>query len=332
MRKTYIIAEAGVNHNGKLDLALKLCNIAKEAGVDAIKFQTFKTEKILTKNTEMAKYQKETVERKKTQYAMIKELELSYSDFEKIKSYCDKIGIEFLSTPDEEESLDFLISMGMGIVKIGSGEVNNIPFLRKIGSKKKDVILSTGMSTIDDVERAYFLLSETGAKSVALLHCTTNYPCPMDEVNLKAIITLRETFKIRIGYSDHTHGIEVPIAAVALGSEIIEKHFTLDKEMKGPDHKSSLSPKELKEMVIAIRNIEKAMGNGIKRPNKSEIEISKVIRKSIVASRRIKKWETFSEKNITVKRAGMGMCPTDWDNVIGKPAKRNYEEDDIIEL
>ena len=265
----YIIAEAGVNHNGRLDLALKLCDAAKEAGVDAVKFQTWKTEKIVTKSAAKAAYQEENTGCDQSQFEMLKELELSYSDFEKINDYCKKIGVQFLSTPDEEESLDFLCSMNLPFVKIGSGEVTNIPYLRVIGSKHQKVVISTGMSTLADVEKAYNTLMKSGAKEVAMLHCTTNYPCPYEEVNLQAMQTMKAAFKCQVGYSDHTMGIEVPIAAVAMGAEIIEKHFTLDRTMDGPDHQASLEPQELKQMVKSIRNIEQSMGDGIKRPNAS---------------------------------------------------------------
>jgi N,N'-diacetyllegionaminate synthase len=284
----YIIAEAGVNHNGQLDLAYKLCDEAKKAGVDAIKFQTWKTENIVTKAAPLATYQENNITSKTdTQFEMLKKLELSYNEFVDIKKYCDSIGLRFLSTPDEEESLEFLSGLNLDFLKIGSGEVTNIPYLRQIGKKKQPVILSTGMSYLGDVERAYYELIAAGATKIALLHCTSNYPCPMEEVNLKAMLTLKEAFKCEVGYSDHTLGIEVPIAAVAMGATIIEKHFTLDKTMEGPDHLASLSPDELREMVKAIRNIEAALGDGIKKPNKSEQDISKVVLKSIVSRKEI---------------------------------------------
>lgn len=332
--KTYIIAEAGVNHNGRLDLAIRLCDVAKEAGVDCVKFQTWKTEKICTVSAAMAKYQKENVRVKhESQFDMLKRLELSYDDFERIKQYCEKIGVDFLSTPDEAESLDFLMNrLQLPLVKIGSGEVTNIPYLRKIASYGKPVILSTGMSTLAQVATAYDTLMTAGAPSVSLLHCTTNYPCPMDEVNLQAMQTLKEAFKCQVGYSDHTMGIEVPIAAVAMGAEIVEKHFTLDRTMDGPDHKASLEPQELKAMVNAIRNIEMALGDGIKRPNKSEAECAKVVQKSILASHPIKKGETLTENNLTVKRIGQGISSVHWDMVVGGIAIKDYDTDDPIQL
>lgn len=328
----YIIAEAGVNHNGQLDLALKLCDAAKEAGVDAVKFQTWKTENIVTAQARQAAYQTENTGVEESQYDMLKKLELSYDHFRYIKDYCKKIGIDFLSTPDEEESLEFLVSLGLPFIKVGSGEVTNIPYLRKIGSCKKPVILSTGMSNIAQVALAYDTLLQAGADGVSLLHCTTNYPCPYNEVNLNAMITLREAFKCKVGYSDHTMGTEVPVAAVAMGAEIIEKHFTLDKNTEGPDHKASLEPAELKQMVQQIRNIEVALGDGIKRPNKSESENAKVVQKSILAKRLIKKGEILTEDILTVKRAGEGISSVHWDMVIGTKALQDYEIDEPITL
>lgn len=328
----YIIAEAGVNHNGKLDLALKLCDAAKAAGVDAVKFQTWKTENIVTAHARQAAYQTENTGVEESQYDMLKKLELSYDHFRYIQEYCKKIGIDFLSTPDEEESLAFLVSLGLPFIKVGSGEVTNIPYLRKIGSQGKHVILSTGMSNLAQVATAYDTLVKAGADGVSLLHCTTNYPCPMDEVNLRAMITLRDAFKCQVGYSDHTMGTEVPVAAVALGAEIIEKHFTLDRNMEGPDHKASLEPAELKLMVQQIRNIEEALGDGIKRPNKSEAENAKVVQKSILAKFPIKKGEVLTEENMTVKRAGTGIPANLWDSVVGGAAIKDFEIDEPIKL
>ena len=328
----YIIAEAGVNHNGQLDLALKLCDAAKEAGVDAVKFQTWKTENIVTAQARQAAYQTENTGVEESQYDMLKKLELSYDHFRYIQDYCKKIGIDFLSTPDEEESLEFLVNLGLPLIKVGSGEVTNIPYLRKIGSQKKPVILSTGMSNLAQVATAYDTLLTAGAPSVALLHCTTNYPCPVDEVNLKAMCTLRDAFKCQIGYSDHTMGLEVPVAAVALGAEIIEKHFTLDRTMDGPDHKASLEPAELKLMVQQIRNIEAALGDGIKRPNKSESENAKVVQKSILAKRPIKKGEVLTDDNLVAKRAGSGISSVYWDVIVGTKALQDYDIDEPIKL
>ncbi len=330
--RTYIIAEAGVNHNGKLDLALKLCDAAKEAGVDAVKFQTWKTENIVTAQARQAAYQTENTGVEESQFDMLKKLELSYDHFRYIQGYCKKIGIEFLSTPDEEESLAFLMSLGLPFIKVGSGEVTNIPYLRKIASYGKPVILSTGMSTLAQVATAYDTLLETGAPKVSLLHCTTNYPCPYDEVNLRAMLTLKEAFKCQVGYSDHTMGTEIPVAAVAMGAEIIEKHFTLDRTMEGPDHKASLEPAELKLMVEEIRHIEAGLGDGIKRPNKSEAENAKVVQKSILAKRPIKQGETLTEDMLVAKRAGKGISAKYWDMVVGAYAIKDFEIDEPIVL
>lgn len=329
----YIIAEAGVNHNGQLDLALKLCDAAKEAGVDAVKFQTWKTENIVTASAQQAAYQTENTGKQESQFDMLKRLELSYEHFAYIQQYCKKIGIDFLSTPDEEESLAFLMNdLQLPWVKIGSGEVTNIPYLRTIASYRKPVMLSTGMSTLAQVATAYDTLLQAGAPQVSMLHCTTNYPCPYDEVNLRAMQTMKDAFKCRVGYSDHTMGTEIPVAAVAMGAEIIEKHFTLDRTMDGPDHKASLEPDELKLMVQQIRHIETALGDGIKRPNHSEAENAKVVQKSILAKRPIKKGETLTPEMLTVKRAGAGISATHWDVVVGAYAIKDYDIDEPIRL
>ncbi len=332
MGHVLIIAEAGVNHNGKLDLAYKLCDTAKEAGVDIIKFQTWNTDLVITKNTRMAEYQAENLSSSESQYEMLKKLELSYAHFRLVKEHCDKIGIRFLSTADERESLDFLLDLGIDLVKLGSGEITNIPYLRYVGGLHLPVILSTGMSNLAQVASAYDTLSQVGADDISILHCTTNYPCPMDEVNLRAMVTLREAFKCRVGYSDHTMGTEVPVAAVALGAEIIEKHFTLDRNMDGPDHKASLEPAELKLMVNQIRNIEAALGDGIKRPNKSEVENAKVVLKSILAKRPIKKGELLTPDNLIVKRASSGISSTYWDVIVGTKALFDYDIDEPIKF
>lgn len=329
----YIIAEAGVNHNGRLDLALRLCDAAKEAGVDAVKFQTWKTEKIVTKTAAKAEYQEENTGAEQSQYEMLKALELSYAEFDTINDYCKKIGIQFLSTPDEEESLAFLMNkLHLPLVKIGSGEVTNIPYLRTIASYQKPVILSTGMSTLSQVAIAYETLLKAGAPKVSLLHCTTNYPCPYDEVNLRAMQTLKDAFKCQVGYSDHTMGTEIPVAAVAMGAEIIEKHFTLDRNMEGPDHKASLEPQELKLMVQQIRHIEQSLGDGIKRPNKGEAENAKVVQKSILAKMPIKKGELLTSDNLVAKRAGTGISSVYWDIVVGTKALFDYDIDEPIKL
>jgi len=334
MGKTYIIAEAGVNHNGSLELAYKLCDAAKEAGVDCVKFQTWKTEKIVTRKAEKATYQSEnTKNTEENQFDMLKKLELSYEDFRLVQKHCQEIGIDFLSTPDEEYSLAFLMNeLNLPLIKIGSGEVTNIPYLRRMASYHRPVILSTGMATLAQVATAYDTLMEAGAKEVAILHCTTNYPCPKNEVNLSAMQTMKEAFKCKVGYSDHTMGTEIPIAAVAMGAEIIEKHFTLDRNMEGPDHKASLEPSELKYMVECIRNIEVALGDGIKRPNASEVKISKVVLKSIVAKTDIKAGELLSDKNMTIKRAGSGIPAAHWDMVVGTKALRDFSIDEPISI
>ena len=291
----------------------------------------FRSEKIVTQTAAKATYQVEnTHSNEETQFDMLKKLELSYRQFFEIKEYCDKIGIDFLSTPDEEDSLNFLVDLHLPVLKIGSGEVTNIPYLRRIGSKHLPVILSTGMSYLSDVETAYRTLLKAGAKSVSLLHCTTNYPCPMSEVNLRAMQTLKDAFHCVVGYSDHTMGIEIPIAAAAMGAEIIEKHFTLDKEMDGPDHKASLNPEELKQMVVAIRHIEQALGDGIKQPNESEKQISEVVLKRIVAATPIKEGEVLSADNMTVKRSTVGLKASLWDLVNGRIATCNYAIDEPI--
>lgn len=333
MNRVYIIAEAGVNHNGDKNLALRLCDAAKAAGVDAVKFQTWKTEKIVTKSATLAEYQENNISDKgASQFEMLKQLELSYNEFVEVRDYCKQIGIQFLSTPDTEEDMDFLLGLGIPVLKIGSGEVTNIPFLRAIGKRHQKVILSTGMSTLSDVEKAYNTLLESGAKGVSLLHCTTNYPCPYDEVNLQAMQTLKAAFKCQVGYSDHTMGIEVPIAAVAMGAEIIEKHFTLDKNMEGPDHKASLDPCELKQMVNSIRNIEKAFGDGVKRPNASEQKNAEVVLKRIIANKPIKKGDILGAENLSLLRSSSGIPAKYWDLVAGKAAKRDYNEDEPIDL
>ena len=334
MSKTYIIAEAGVNHNGSLELAYMLCDAAKEAGADCVKFQTWQTEKIVTKKAEKASYQSEnTHDEEESQFDLLKKLELSYEDFKLVQEHCQKISIDFLSTPDEEYSLAFLMNeLHLPLIKIGSGEVTNIPYLRQMASYGKPVILSTGMATLAQVATAYDTLLVAGAPEVSLLHCTTNYPCPKNEVNLKAMLTMKEAFKTKVGYSDHTMGTEIPIAAVAMGAEIIEKHFTLDCNMEGPDHKASLEPSELKHMVDCIRNIETALGDGIKRPNKSEVEISKVVLKSIVAKTPIKKGDLLSAENLTIKRAGSGIPAAYWDIIVGTKSLNDYDIDETIKI
>lgn len=331
--RVFIIAEAGVNHNGSLDIALKLCAIAKESGADAVKFQTYKTELIAAQSAKMAAYQQANVSlSKKTQFQMLKELELPFAAFRKIKGHCDKLGLEFLSTPDDFQSLDFLTGIGMNRIKVGSAMIDNMPFLRRVASKRKQVLLSTGLSSLREIKAAYNLLKQNGASSVALLHCTTSYPCQMNEVNLRVIPKLKEIFNTDIGYSDHTQGVEVPVAAVSLGARIIEKHFTLDKRMSGPDHSASLGPSELKSMVLAIRNIEKALGSSIKKPTISELKNISNVRRVIVAAKDINSGERLNEKNIAIKIAEGGISASLWERVIGKKAKRDFMRDEAIKI
>lgn len=327
-----IIAEAGVNHNGSIELACQLCDAAKQAGADAVKFQTWKTENIITHNVSQADYQIKNTGKTESQFDMLKRLELSYHEFEKIKRYCDTIGIQFVSTADDDESLEFIMSLGVPFLKVSSGDIGNIQYLRHIGSAKLPVIMSSGMSRLSEVGESIDALKEGGAKDITLLHCTTNYPCPYEEVNLNAMLTLREAFKLPVGYSDHTLGIEVPVSAVALGATVIEKHFTLNRTMEGPDHKASTEPKEFEVLVKSIRNIEQALGDGIKEPALSEIDISKVVSKRIVAKKIIKKGKIIDEADVCVKRNDSGLPAKYWDLVIGMEAKKNYQPDEGLEL
>lgn len=330
MDKCLIIAEAGVNHNGDLNTALKLCDAAKEAGADVVKFQTWKTEAIITKTVAQAEYQQENTGVQESQFDMLKRLELSYDDFRKIKEHCDSIGIQFASTADEAESLDFLISIGIPFIKIGSGEIGNVSYLRYMGSKKMPVILSTGMSSLADIDISIQALREGGATDITLLHCTTSYPCVFENVNLNAMNTIRDAFKLPVGYSDHTLGSTVAIAAVAMGARVVEKHFTLDKNMEGPDHKASSTPDEFKEYVKAIRDIELAMGSGEKVPTKVEKEISKVVLKRIVAKKPIKEGKVIAEDDICVKRNDVGLPCNKWDIIVGTQARKDYAVDEGI--
>lgn len=332
MNKVTVIAEAGVNHNGDLKLAKELARVAKESGADIVKFQTAKLESLVSKFAPMAEYQKANTGKTLSQMEMLKKLLLSYEDFRDLSRYCETIGIQFLSTPFDIDSIEFLSSLGCNLWKIPSGEITNLPYLEQIGRKHQPIILSTGMSSLYEVHAAMDVLHCCGAEKVTLLHCTTEYPASFDTVNLKAMLTLRNEFGVDVGYSDHTSGIEAPIAAVALGATIIEKHFTLDRNMEGPDHKASLEPAELKAMVSSIRNIELAMGNGIKEPSPSEIPNITVARKSIIAKCSIKKGEILTEDNLTTKRPGNGISPMRWHEVIGTSAIRDFEEDELIEL
>lgn len=335
MRKVLIIAEAGVNHNGSMQIAKKLVDKAAEAGVDIIKFQTFKSEKLVSKAAKQAEYQQRNIGKgDEGQLAMLKKLELSVESHHELIRYCKERNIRFWSTAFDMESIDFLHSLNMGLWKIPSGEITNYPYLRKIAQYHEPVILSTGMCELSDVEAAVKVLLEFGVQKeqITILHCNTEYPTPFQDVNLKAMLEIGEKFGVKIGYSDHTKGIEVPIAAVALGATVIEKHFTLDKNMEGPDHKASLEPEELKAMVTAIRYIELALGTGHKTISDSERKNIEVARKSIVAACPIKKGEILTEENLTVKRPGTGISPMRWNEVLGTVASRDYSEEEMIVL
>ena len=330
----FIIAEAGVNHNGNVELAKKLIDVASEAGVDAVKFQTFQAEKLMSKNAQKAEYQKKNTDVQESQFAMIKKLELDLEMHKKLMAYCQEKKIMFLSTPFDLESITMLDDLGLQIFKIPSGEITNLPYLRAIGALKKEVILSTGMATMDEVGVALRVLIDAGTlqKNITILHANTMYPTPMQDVNLRAMPNIGKTFDIAYGYSDHTLGIEVDIAAVAMGASVIEKHFTLDKRMQGPDHKASLEPDELHAMVQSIRNIEIALGSKIKQPSPSEIPNIEVSRKSIVALQPIKKGEILTEYNLTVKRPAGGISPMQWDELMGEIAQKDYEVDEFIKF
>ena len=329
----FIIAEAGVNHNGSIELAKKLIDVASEAGVDAVKFQTFKAAKLVSKDAKKASYQKENMkDSNDSQFDMLKKLELDTDTHYELIEYCNQKNIMFLSTPFDSDSIGELYDMGLKIFKVPSGEITNLPYLKHIGKLNKNVILSTGMADIGEIEDALDVIVEAGTsvENITVLHANTMYPTPMMDVNLRAMVTIGNTFGVDYGYSDHTLGIEVDIAAVAMGAKVIEKHFTLDKTMEGPDHKASLEPDELKSMVKSIRNIELALGSSIKKPSKSETPNIEVARKSIVASCGIKKGELFTEDNLTIKRPGSGISPMRWDEVIGQVAQQGYSEDELI--
>lgn len=331
MNKTFIIAEAGVNHNGSIELAKELIAKGAEAGVDAVKFQSFKADKLVTVNAEKAEYQvANTGNSQESQYQMIKKLELDYAKHQELMDYATSLGVMFLSSAFDLESIDLLKDLGLGVFKIPSGEITNLPYLRKTAKTGKKVILSTGMSTLGEIEEALDVLKENGAKEITVLHCNTEYPTPMSDVNLTAMNTMKEAFKVPVGYSDHTLGIEVPIAAVALGATVIEKHFTLDKTMEGPDHKASLEPNELKQMVTSIRNIEQALGDGVKTPTKSERKNKAIARKSLIAKTNIARGDLFTEDNLDIKRPGTGISPMLWDEVVGTKAAKDYTADELI--
>jgi N,N'-diacetyllegionaminate synthase len=330
--KVVIIAEAGVNHNGDLELAKKLIDVAASAGVDFVKFQTFKADRIVTQSAEKARYQMSATGATETQYEMLKKLELTDAMHHELFKHCQKSSIQFLSTGFDIESVDFLLSLGQKLIKIPSGEITNLPYLRYVGTRRVPVILSTGMSTMDEVGDALEVLTTAGLtkEMITVLHCTTEYPTPMDEVNLKAMQNIQGSFGVSVGYSDHTTGIEVAVGAVALGATIIEKHFTLDKNLPGPDHKASLNPDELHDLVFGIRNMEIALGKSTKAPTATELANRDVARKSIVASRNIEAGDVFSEDNVTTKRPGTGMSPMKWDVLIGSTATRKYLVDEAI--
>ncbi|QDT27797.1 N-acetylneuraminate synthase [Gimesia panareensis] len=332
----FVIAEAGVNHNGSVETAKKMIDAAVQAGADAIKFQTFKTEKLVCKSAPQAEYQmKNSAEGESdTQFTLLKKLEINQETHRELFDYCEQSGIVFISTPFDLESIDLLKSLGLELIKVPSGEITNYPYLKKVAQTFHRVVLSTGMADLGEIEDALAILIDNGIarENITVLHCNTEYPTPIQDVNLRAMLTIRDAFGVKVGYSDHTLGIEVSIAATALGATVIEKHFTLDKNMEGPDHAASLEPDELMMLVRGIRNTEKSLGSPLKRPSASESKNKPVVRKSIIAARDIKQGETFTEANLCVKRPGTGISPMQWDQVINQVARRDYVEDEIIEL
>ncbi len=330
---TLIIAEAGINHNGDINLAKELIHAAKESGADIVKFQTFKTDLCITKDTPIVDYQKENCIEKNTQYELVKNLELSFEQFEDLKNYSEKLEIEFLSTGFDLPSLEFLNKIKIKRFKIPSGEITNFPYLRKISSFKKPVIISTGMANIIEINNALdiFLNEGISKNNITILHCTTQYPTSAKDVNLNAMQTISKIFDINVGYSDHTEGVDIALSAVAMGAIVIEKHLTIDKNLKGPDHKASIEPHEFKEMSRLIRRLEEAKGDGIKKPTNSELKIMKLVRKSIVAKKRILKGDLFTNSNLIVKRPGTGISPMHWDSIIGKYSSKDYQEDELIQ-
>lgn len=332
MSKAFIIAEAGVNHNGNMETARKLIDVAAAAGADAVKFQTFKAENLVCSNACKADYQLETTNQDESQLEMLKKLELTAQMHEQLIDYCGQKEIMFLSTAFDRESLCYLMELGLPVIKIPSGEIRNYPLLREAGKAKKKIILSSGMSTLNEVKDAVQVLREYGSDDITVLHCNTEYPTPYSDVNLQAMLTLREELGIPVGYSDHTRGIEIPIAAAALGATVIEKHFTLDRNMEGPDHKASLEPDELRAMIRAIRNMESALGSGKKEPSESEKKNIAIVRKSIVAKCDIEAGGLFTEENLAIKRPGTGISPMRWNQVVGQRAKRKFIADELIEI
>lgn len=330
-KRTLIIAEAGVNHNGSKEIAMRMIDEAKDCGADIVKFQTGPAQNVVSRYAQKAAYQKQTTGGEESQLEMIRKLELSFDEFRKLKDYCDHVGIEFLSTPFDLESVEFLNGFSMPFWKIPSGEITNLPYLLKIGATGKPVVMSTGMAEMNEIADAMEWLKKAGCPDIKLLQCNTEYPTPYQDVNLSAMQTLRETFHVETGYSDHTRGIEAAIAAAAMGAVIIEKHFTLDRNMKGPDHAASLEPEELKQMTEAIRHVDMALGNGIKTASPSEQKNRDVVRKSIVAKKAIRRGELFTEENLTTKRPGNGVSPMKWFDVLGQKSIRDYEEDELID-
>lgn len=334
MSQVFIIAEAGVNHNGKIAIAKKLIDKAAACGADAVKFQTFKAEKIISRFAPKAEYQKKTTQRSESQLEMVRKYELNAQAHRELIKYCRRKGIVFLSSPFDLESIDLLKSLGVSVFKIPSGEIVNLPYLRKIGGLKKKIILSTGMAELKEIEIALKILTKAGTprKNITVLHCHTEYPTRLEDVNLRAMVTIAKQLGVNVGYSDHTLGIEVPVAAAALGAKVIEKHFTLSNKMEGPDHKASLEPDEFKRMVDGIRRVEKALGSFEKKPTTAEQKNKAIVRKSIVAARAIRRGEVLSEENLAVKRPGNGISPMKWDAVLGKKAKKFFQEDELIRL
>lgn len=331
---TLVIAEAGVNHNGDPALALRLVDIAADAGADVVKFQTFKADRVVTARAAKAEYQKRTMSADESQQDMLRRLELSREMHERLIAHCRRRGIAFLSTAFDEDSVDMLVELGQDRFKIPSGEITNLPYLRHVGRYAMPVMLSTGMATLDEVGAALHALEAAGAPRarITILHCTTEYPAPMEDVNLRAMLALHDAFGVAVGYSDHTVGIEIPVAAVALGATVIEKHFTTDRSLPGPDHRASLEPAELAAMVAAIRNVERALGDGRKQPTAAELKNAAVARRSLVAARAIRQGETFTATNIVARRPGTGISPMRWDDVIGRTAKRAFAADELIDL
>jgi N,N'-diacetyllegionaminate synthase len=331
---TLIIAEAGVNHNGDMKIAKRLIDVAADSGADIVKFQTFSAERLATQDTPKADYQNQTTDQAESQFEMLKRLELSTEMHEVLIAHCQKRNIGFFSAGFDIQSINYLVSLGAERFKIPSGEITNLPYLRHVGGFGKPVILSTGMATLGEIEASLEVLETAGIPrmQITVLHCSTEYPTPMQDVNLRAMCSIRDALGVAVGYSDHTAGIEVPIAAVALGATVIEKHFTLDRDLPGPDHKASLEPNEFAAMVRAIRNIEHALGDSIKRPSPSEAKNKPIARKSLVAAKQLRAGERFTPENVTAKRPGTGISPMRWDEVMGRVAARDFEVDELITL